>query len=229
MKKLFFALSFIATLTCTLSAQVIDDIKIVYEITDISAEDPNMAMQLEMLKGSRTIVSLKKNKTAMNMDMMGGMIKMNSVTDPDADNMDMTIDAMGQKYWISAKPSDDKKDPKKAAVLESAKVIYDKTKTKKIAGYDCYAMTIMAGEEAVVTGYITPSIKGSAGMIQGFQGISLEGCPLEVVTGNANMKITMLAKEVSKTVPDDVFSVKTDGFKKITMEEFQKSMGGFGF
>jgi hypothetical protein len=50
-----------------------------------------------------------------------------------------------------------------------------------------------------------------------------------MITGNAIMKISMEAKEVVKGVSDDAFKIKTDGFKKMTMEEFKKSMGGFGF
>lgn len=231
MKKTLFLIALAFATISTTFAQQLQDVTLVYEITDVKADDANMAMQLEMMKGSKTTITLQGKKTATSSDMMGGMVKINVLANEESDNMDLTVDAMGQKFWVNSKLSDDKKDPKKAAALESSSVTYNKDKKKTIAGYECYEATLSntAAPEMKIVMYVSEAIKPTSAMLQGFQGIALSGCPLEISTTNAMFTLVMSAKEVKKTVDASAFNIKTDGFKKMTMEEFQKSMGGFGF
>ena len=46
------------------------------EITKVTSDDPQMAMGLEMMKGSQTEVAFKDDQYLTSVDMMGGMVKM---------------------------------------------------------------------------------------------------------------------------------------------------------
>jgi hypothetical protein len=216
----------------TQAQDVISDLTVTMEITKVEADDPNVGMQLEMMKGSRTELHIKGKKSLTKMDMMGGMIKMNILSDEDADNTDMTFDAMGNKMWITSKPSDSKKDPKQAAVLEGTEIIADKSKTKTIAGYECYLVNVSSKElpDMSYELYVTEKIIPNSGMLQGFQGLQMTGFPLEFTMKTPMMKMTSTTKEIKTSVDESKLTLKTDGFKKMTMDEFRKSMGGgFGF
>lgn len=201
------------------------------EITDVTSDNQEMAMQLEMMKGSETEVFFKGEKVLTKANMMGGMMVMKNLIDKSADAMNMTIEVMGQKMWIETTLSEMDKDPKQAAVKASTKVTYDKSKTKKIAGYDCYMMQIASPDnpDMTVEGYITESIKGNSSMIQGFQGVEIAGFPLEMTIKNKMFNMTMTAKKISGEIKDSDLTINTDGFKKMTMEELKAMSGGMGF
>ena len=70
-------------------------------------------------------------------------------------------------------------------------------------------------------------------MIQGFQSLEFSGYTMEFTVGNPQFSMTYTAVEIKDSVDDSKFTYDTKGYKKMTMEEFQKSMagmgGGFGF
>jgi enoyl reductase-like protein len=200
------------------------------ELTDVTTDDQQMAMQLEMMKGSITEVFFSKNKSMTSMDMMGGMIKMKMLSDQEKDNFDLTFDMMGQKMWINEKISAMGGDPKRAAVENSTKVTVDKTKSKTILGYKCYEFTVTSQELEGMSakGYLTEDLKAVKGLLQTFPSLELAGFPLEFSLVNPAMTIKMTAKEVQTSVDESKMIVKTDGYKKLSMAEFQKQMGGMG-
>ena len=201
------------------------------EITDIKSADPNLAMQLEMMKGSRTEVSFTDKVQATVADMMGGMVKITTVSNQEADKFDMLMDMMGQKMWITSTISEMSSDPKQQAVKNTTEIKADKSDTKEILGHKCYKINISSPEmeEMSVVAYVTDEIKGGGqGLLQGYQSVELPGFPLEIIIKNAMMDITMQAKEISDKVDTAKFTPKTDGFKKMTMEEFKNQMGGMG-
>jgi hypothetical protein len=55
---------------------------------------------------------------------------------------------------------------------------------------------------------------------------------MEFSVGSAQFSMTMTAIDVNDNVDEKKFALDTKGYKKQTMEEFQKAMsgmGGFGF
>ncbi len=199
------------------------------EITNVSAEDPQMAMGLEMMKGSQTEVYFKSDKYISYMNMMGGMVEMKVLVEPSKNNMNMLFDMMGQKMWIESK-LDESQTAQQKQISASSKITYDKTDTKEILGYKCYKMKIENPEMEgmTVTGYVTEEIKTKANLIQGFQSLEFAGYTMEFTVGNPQFSMTMTAKEVKDTADDSKFVIDTKGYKKMTMEEFQKNMGGMG-
>jgi hypothetical protein len=204
------------------------------EVTNVSAEDPQMAMGLEMMKGSQTEVFFKNEQYVTHMDMMGGMVKMQVHVEKEKNMMNMLFDMMGNKTWIESK-LDDAQTPQQKEISAKSKIEYDKSNTKEILGYKCYKMTITNPEMEgmTVSGYVTEEIKTKANLIQGFQSLEFAGYTMEFTVGNPQFSMTSTAVEIKDTVDDSKFTFDTKGYKKMTLEEFQKSMGsmggGFGF
>ena len=79
-----------------------------------------------------------------------------------------------------------------------------------------------------LSGYVTAEIKTKANIIQGFQSLEFEGYPMEFSIGSPQFSMTMTAIDVKDSVDENKFLLDTKGYKKMTMDEFQKSMGGMG-
>ena len=200
------------------------------EITEVTSDDPQMAMGLEMMKGSTTEIYFTKDKYKTTMNMMGGMVKMDNMVDISTRKMDMLFDAMGNKMWVDTNLDDAKKNKPANQDMSDFKIDYDKSLTKKILGYVAYKATIsVPGQEGMsVEGWVTEEIKTDANIIQGMEDLKLEGFPLEFSIVSPQMKMTFSATDIKETVDDAEFVLKTDGYKKMTMEEFSQTMGGMG-
>jgi hypothetical protein len=207
----------------------LDKGSITMEITAVASDDPQTEMMLGAMKGSQTEVVFEGSKHVTNMDMMGGMVKMQIHVNSDANKMNMLFDAMGNKMWIES-DIDKSQDPKQKEIADKSVITYDKNDTKEILGYKCYKMTIKNDEmEGMkVTGYVTSDVKTNANLIQGFQSLKFEGYPMEFTVGSPQFSMTMTAKEIKETVDQNKFNLDTKGYKKMTMEEFQNAMGGMG-
>jgi len=198
------------------------------EITKVSSDDPEMDMMLSAMKGTQTDVYFKEEQYVTSMDMMGGMMKMKVQVDQSSKRMNLLMDMMGQKTWVESGIDDRSEEQKQVAA--SSKITYDKKDTKEILGYKCYKVTVTNPEMdgTTVTGYVTEDIKTKANIIQGFQSLEFAGFTLEYTIANPQLSMTMTAVEVSDKVDDAIFMLDTKGYKKMTMEEFQKTMGGMG-
>ncbi len=199
------------------------------EITAVNSEDPQMAMGLEMMKGSQTALYFKADKHATYMNMMGGMVEMKIFVETALNQMNMLFDMMGQKMWIESK-LDESQTAQQKEIATKSKIEYNKSDTKEILGYKCYKMTVSNPEmEGMsVTGYVTEQIKTKANLIQGFQSLEFSGYPMEFTVGNPQFSMTMTAVDVKDSVDESKLKYDTKGYKKMTMEEFQKNMGGMG-
>ncbi|MBK8392333.1 MAG: hypothetical protein IPL23_25075 [Saprospiraceae bacterium] len=231
MKKLVLSLvAIVAFVNMTFAQKNLDKGTIKMELTEITATDPQMAMQLEMMKGSSTEIKFGDGVQATTADMMGGMVKMKTYSNQKEDKYDMLMDMMGQKMWISSTISEMAKDPQQDAIKKSAVITPDKKATKEILGYKCYKISVTSPElaEMEVEAYVTEDIKGGQGLIQGFQTVEMPGFPLEFTIKNAMMNITMQATAISDEVDMSKAVPNTTGYKKYTMEEFRKQMGGMG-
>jgi hypothetical protein len=232
MKNLFnliTLLTFISVSYISSAQKSLDKGSIKMEITKVNSDDPQMAMGLEMMKGSQTEVFFKGEQYVTNMDMMGGMVKMQIFVEKNKNMMNMLFDMMGNKSWIESK-LDESQTAQQKEIASKSKIVYDKNDTKEILGYKCYKMTVTNPEmEGItVTGYVTEDIKTKANLVQGFQSLEFAGYTMEFTVGNPKFSMTMSAIEIKDAVDDAKFVINTKGYKKMTMEEFQKAMGGMG-
>ncbi|MDC1284306.1 hypothetical protein N8Z19_02720, partial [Saprospiraceae bacterium] len=99
-----------------------------------------------------------------------------------------------------------------------------------ILGYNTYRVNIKNADtpEMKISAYVTEDVKAPANGIQGLQSVDLPGFPLMVIMESPQMSMTMETKELSDKMDESSLTVDTGGYKKMTMEEFQKSMGGMG-
>lgn len=230
MKKIIFSLLTVAVFSFNLMAQkTLEQGYIKMEITDVTSNDEQTAMMLQMMKGSQTEVHFKGDRYMTNMNMMGGMVSMKTYIDEEKKGFDMLMDAMGQKFWVASN-LDEARGTEQSEIAKSAKIIYDKNDKKTILGYDAYKVTISIPQQEgmTITGYITESIKTKANLMQGMEALKLEGYPLEFTVTNPTMSLTMSTKEIKEEVDMSQLNMTTEGFTKMTMEEFTKQMGGMG-
>jgi len=134
------------------------------EVTDVSADDEQMAAQLEMMKGTEVEVHFMGEKSVTVMNMMGGMIQMKNMLDEEG-NLNIFMDAMGQKTHVkSSKSERDLKKAETANPMDDLTYAYDEKDRKEIMGHDCYKMTATApgSDSPVVSAYVTKDIKVQA-------------------------------------------------------------------
>ncbi len=219
----------LSTLIIGFSQKSLSEGKIVMEISTVTSEDPQTAQMLEMMKGSQTEINFNKAGHSTKMSIMGGMVEVKTYTNTGDKKFDMLMDMMGQKMWIASTLDEMAKDEQAKKAMET-KVNYDKNDKKTILGYNCYGMSMSSPEnpDMVIKGYVTEDIKTDANIIQGFQAVKFSGFPMEYTVKTEAMTMTMTAKEIKETVDAATFVVKTDGYTKMTMEEFKAKMGGMG-
>lgn len=204
------------------------------EITDVSAEDEQMAAGLEMMKGTESEVYFNGKQSVTIMNMMGGMVKMTNHMS-EAGDLNMLMDAMGQKMHVESSKLDmDKMKAENPSATSELDYAYDEDDTKEIAGYKCFKMTAtVPGEETpMISAYVTEDITASAALIQGVDLNDFRGFPLEfTVTMQGMMSLTTTTVDFKKGLDDmSVFDIKADGYQKMSMEDFMKNAGGgFGF
>jgi len=209
---------------------------IVYEITEASSDNPQAAQFAEMMKGNETLVYFKDGESLTKINMMGGMVKMDLKQDQEK-NLDLLLDAMGQKIWVnSPKLEQDRMKAEADNPMEYMEIAYDMEDTKSIAGFDCFKMTVdfPDAEGFKLEAYVTDQIDVRPSIIQGVDITEFKGLPLEYEFFNPQMNLTVTAKSYEDTVDASVFELNTAGFQQMTMKEFidltqQFGGGGFGF
>lgn len=199
-----------------------------YEITDISSDDPNVNQQLAMMKGSTMSILLMEGQQLTEMSMMNDMIKQKMLMDVETGNMDMYMDAMGQKFKVNV-PSKNKVDAEVEPNIE-----YFKDDRKQIAGYDAYKAIISTqqedGQSMKLTTYITEDLKFAGDIIRNMPGTNkLQGMPLEYTVNQPQMSMTFTATNVSKEVDASAFEFDKSGYKEMTQEQLEQMGGGMGF
>ena len=223
MKKLTkIAFAFILLAGVSINAQTaLKKGSVTYKMTMPGASEEMAAM------GESTItVHFDETMQATDMSMMGGMMMMKTIV-PNENKKDskMTMEVMGMKYEITDAGEEASKTSKGLSNLDDAKeIVYDKKDTKEIVGFKCYKAIITMNDGSKNTFYVTDAIAPQAPSNPKVA-LKLTGYPLEMTVKTAQGDMVMTATKFSKEIPADAFKVG-EGFTKVTMEEFQKQMGG---
>lgn len=200
------------------------------EITDVNSDNEQMMSGLQMLKGSESVYTFMKGKYFTSMNMMGGMIKMDNHVNSSTQKMDMLMDMMGNKIWIDTNMEEAKGGKSVQSIDPSKiKISYDPADTKQIEGFDCYAFTAVIDDpqaKTEISGYITEGIKTDGNLVQGLGDANFKGFPLEFTVKNPMMSMKMATVSIEEEVDASVFEFSTEGYQKMTFEEFIKSTGG---
>lgn len=186
-------------------------------------DDPSMAL----LGGSTLDFYFSGDNQRMDMSMMGGMMRVQTFI-PTKSPKDGAIlmDMMGQKIQIIDLTEDDLSNSNSFMKTDNIKeIVYDPSDKKDIAGYPCYRARLKLNDGMEMKYYITEKILPPTPIKSDSKNI-LKGYPLEmIIDTGAGVEMTLTAKEVSGNLEKDTFKVP-DGYAKMTMEEFEKQMGG---
>lgn len=174
--------------------------------------------------GNNTIkITFNEKSTATQMDMMGGMISMKTITADKNNTKDsrMLTEMMGEKYELTGE-SEGFGNSDIGSLKDAESVTYDKKDTKEILGYKCYKATVKMSDGKTGVFYVTEAI---AVQSKATDKVKLTGFPLEVTIGEGEGKVILKATAFDKVVSDKAFVVP-EGYKKITQEELQQKFGG---
>ncbi len=212
-------------LTTTVNAQKkIKEGTVKFEMQADSEANPEMAM----LAGSTLNFYFSEEKQRMDMDMLGGMMKIQTIV-PIKNPVESVVlmDMLGQKIQlIGMKEEDMSKSYNIMNVDDMQDVKYDENDKKDIAGYPCYKATVTMDNGMTMKYYITEKIQPPTGMKKKDKKLTLKGYPLEmVISAGEGMDMVFKATEVSNKLPEGAFTVP-EGYQKMTMEEFQEMTGG---
>jgi len=201
------------------------------EISDVDSDDQAIAMQLEMMKGTESDYHFNAEQSLVTQNMMGGMMKMQSLTKNSNEELTLLFDMMGQKMMVtSTKEEREANDEEGKSLAETMKVSYDEADTKEILGFNCIKATITGDEDSPVSFemYVSKDLDVSSKLIQGLQDFDVKGFPLEYTMKMPQMSMTYTVVEIIKEMDPSVFNLDTTGYEKLTLEEFQKKMQGMG-
>jgi hypothetical protein len=175
--------------------------------------------------GSNTIkISFNEKSTATQMDMMGGMISVKTIT-LDKNNVKdtrMLMDMMGQKYELTGETEGFGK-AEVGSLKDAESVTYDKKDTKEILGFKCYKANVKMAGGTSSNFYITEAI---AVQSKADDKLKLAGFPLEIEVNSEKGKVKMAATAFDKAPSATCFTVP-EGYEKVTQEELQQKLGGF--
>ena len=190
--------------------------------------DGNSSPEMAMLGGSTLDFYFTDAKQRMDMSMMGGMMKIQTIV-PVKSPKDAAIlmEMLGQKVQIVDLSEEDLTGSYNMMNVDDiSNVTYDESDKKEILGYSCYKATVKMENGVTMKYYITEKIQPPVGVKSKDQKVGLKGYPLEMIidTGQG-MEMVFKAKEVSKDLPQDAFAIP-EGYKKMTMKEFEEMTGG---
>ena len=228
--KQFFSIALVAILsfsfgTDLLAQKKMDEGKIVFEVTDVKSQEPTA----NMIKGSTFAFTFDEDNFLANIDMMGGMMAMTFLMNEKVKVPTMLMDMMGQKIQLDISEEDmgetSSLDPNEMDLSE-VKVNYV-SGTKDIAGYKCRTANVTV-EGQTFQMFTTDKIKIDNDIAEKVVD-HFGGFPLGMMIDAEGTAITLMAKSVDTKLDKTAFKVNTEGYQKMTPEEFGKQMGGFGF
>ena len=177
--------------------------------------------------GTNTIkISFNEKSSATQMDMMGGMISVKTITLDKKNTKDtrMLMDMMGKKYEVTGDSvSDGFGNADLASLKDAESITYDKKDTKEILGYKCYKAVVKMAGGTVSNFYVTEAIAVQGKADEKFK---LTGFPLEIEVNSERGKVIMVATAFDKAPSATCFTVP-EGYEKVTQEELQQKLGGF--
>ena len=206
----------------SLAQKTIKEGSVIYELTDITSDAP----EVQMMKGSRMNLYFSKKMQKLEMSMMGGLLEITTITDLSTEENTMLTNMMGNKAMVKMSKEESEKQQEKNMKPEYD-ITYGKNDTKKIAGYNCYKAVLKSKDGDVINTYVTDEFQTKLKFFtEMFPGLKV--FPMEYSIENEGFALVFSAQEVNTKVDSDTFDIPSEGYTEMTMEEFEKQMGGLG-
>lgn len=185
-----------------------------YVIDEIYTKTPDV----ELMKGSTLTLYFSGEKQKIELDLMEGALKTQTIMDIETGETVMLADIMAQKIKVNQGPHI---EPEKSDDFE---IIYDKNSSKKIEGYECTKAIVRTEEGDKITAYVTHKIKPKSNYFDHLF-LGIEGFPLEFSISNDDIIIQFVANEIVPKIDDTAFFIY-GSYLELTSEEFDTLMGG---
>ena len=217
MKSLLITLSLLLAVN---SFSQLEEGSIKYDI-EMSSDDPNMSMAINMMKGSTMEMYFTPNFSRVDVNM-GMMMNMSTISDLEKNEHLMLMSGMMGKKAIPMTEEDLEKNkqdkPNFTVVLTE--------ETKEILGYNCVKYILTTEEGQDITYWATEEIVASTKGNQ-YMDTSIKGFPLAFETLNQGMKMSFEAVDLKESLKDkeSLFDLSIPkGYDAMTMDEL-KSLG----
>ncbi len=198
-------------------------------LDESDSDSPEMAM----LEGSKFTFTFEGKKQKVDIDMMGGMMRIITVADlNDMAKAFMLMDMLGMRYYITDINEDELANSNSFANFDNLDELKEiKDDRLNILGYDCYRVEATSSEGNQLVYYVTDKIQPPSPVKK--DGKSLAGFPLKMIIDlgmGEGSTLSFTATEISEKVDKKAFDppAESEGYKKITMEEFMKEMNSMG-
>lgn len=233
MSRKFFPLLLVALIAWAVSpAQAQKKIK-EGSITLTIEKGENDSPEMAMLEGSKFTFTFANNKQKVDIDMMGGMMHMVTVADlTDLSKAFMLMDMLGMRYHITDLDADELASSNSFANFDNlTEIKEDKDDRLEILGYDCYRVEATSTEGNKLVYYVSDKIQPPSPVKK--TGKTLQGFPLKMIIdmgmGEGSV-LTFTATEINPKVDAKAFDppAESEGYQKITMEQFMKEMNSMG-
>lgn len=196
--------------------------KINYDMT-FSSDNPEMAMAIGMMQGSKMSLSFMpgKSRSDVSMGTMGTMV---TIADEKTEKGLMLMDMMGMKYAMEMDLDDEKQETAKAEAPDYKVEIT--SETKEILGYKCTKaiMTSDDAETGPITMWFTKDIAANT-TGQNYFNDEMPGFPMSFQISQGEMTIDMTVTSIDKKVEKSVFSMKVPEGYEVKTEEEMMMMG----
>ncbi len=214
---LFFAVSFTSA-----AQKTVKEGSVVYELTTIESDAP----EAQMMKGSRMNLFFSKKMQKLEMSFMGGLMEVVTITNLSSEENTMLTNIMGNKAMVKMSKEEAEKQKAKKDVPDFD-ISYDKNDKKEIIGYNCYKAIMKDKNGNTITAFVTDEIKTKLEFFnEMFPGLNV--FPLEYSIANQGIVMVFSAQEFNTKIDSNTFNIPTEGYTEMTMEEFEKQMGGMG-
>ena len=192
--------------------------QITYKVTEVKSKKAGT----RMLEGMEMQLYFDGPLHKLELNTMGGLIQMATISDLEKETHASLFNMMGQKVKV-LENSLPKTDAKK-----KYQITYQRDQTKTVAGYPCYQAVMTSPEGTILTAYVTNKIKARHPyFVKLFAG--LEGWPMQYTIDNNGMRMTFTAQSTNANADvSGVFLIPED-YEEKTPEELKSMMGGFDF
>jgi len=230
MKNLTLVFSFLLTFGAMTAQNSLKEGFFQFEITEVTSDDEQTQAMLQMMKGSTVDVYFKKEKQRVDLDMMGGMMKMSTFPGQAGDRPNILyMDMMGRKIKVPMDEKELNKFQQKGGAEDVGEAKVEKVagQGKNILGFACekVIITYTGQPDMKMTAYVTDAINSPASVIQNTgSDLDLGGFPMMYTINHPQMTMTYEAVKHEKSVEAARFEMP-EGYDEMNFEEFVQSMG----
>jgi GLPGLI family protein len=221
MKKTILSLCLTVLTVATAMAQLTEG-HVIYSV-DVTSDNPEMAMSVSMMQGTKLEMYFKDDLTRTDVDM-GTMMNITTVVDSKSGKVLMLMGGMmGDKAIVTSTDEIEEmsKDDEKP---EMELTLYPNVKMRKIQGYKCKKATLTDEDGNDMIFWYTEDVKVNT-KGQNYLNDQIPGFPMkfEQTTQGMNMKFTVTTFEDTLwESADEVFNMEVpEGYEEMTMEQLQ--------